>query len=69
MAKRSYLKTAEVAHLFEVSPSTIIRWTRDGHLNAARTPGERGRYRFDPIEINAAAAYFREHGQFEPVAS
>lgn len=39
-----YLSRAEVARLFQVSPATVARWTRQGKLPYTRTLGGRRRY-------------------------
>ena len=39
-----YLSRAEVAHLFQVSPATVARWSRQGKLPYTRTLGGRRRY-------------------------
>jgi excisionase family DNA binding protein len=36
---REFLKIAEVADLFGVTPPTVRRWLRDGRLAHVRTPG------------------------------
>jgi excisionase family DNA binding protein len=48
---RDALLTArEVAERLNVSPSTILRWTRAGVLPGFRLPGGALRYRADEIE-------------------
>ena len=39
-----YLSRAEVARLFQVSPATVARWTRQGKLPYTLTLGGRRRY-------------------------
>lgn len=39
-----YLSRAEVAHLFQVSPATVARWSRQGKLPYTLTLGGRRRY-------------------------
>jgi excisionase family DNA binding protein len=39
-----------VADMFDVSPETILRWTRRGTLPAIRLPGGAIRYRPDELE-------------------
>jgi excisionase family DNA binding protein len=39
-----YLSRAEVARLFQVSPATVARWTREGKLPYTVTLGGRRRY-------------------------
>lgn len=41
---RRYLTRADVARLFEVSPATVARWTREGKLPFVLTPGGQRRY-------------------------
>jgi excisionase family DNA binding protein len=40
----------EVAHLFEVSPHTVYRWTREGRLPYVLTPGGRRRYPREEVQ-------------------
>lgn len=44
MVRRRYLTRAEVARVFEVSPATVARWTREGKLPFILTPGGQRRY-------------------------
>lgn len=46
---RRYLTRSEVARLFEVSPATVARWTREGKLPYVLTPGGQRRYVRDQI--------------------
>jgi excisionase family DNA binding protein len=48
-ARRQFLTRADVARLFEVSPATVARWSRDGKLSFVRTPGGQRRYLRDRI--------------------
>ena len=48
-AGRQYLTRADVARLFEVSPATVARWTREGKLPFVWTFGGQRRYRRDRI--------------------
>jgi len=41
---RRYLTRAVVARLFEVSPATVARWTREGKLPYILTLGGQRRY-------------------------
>lgn len=41
---RRYLTRSQVASLFEVSPATVARWTRQGKLPFVLTPGGQRRY-------------------------
>lgn len=45
------LSTAEVARRFQVQPSTVSRWVKNGKLAAVRTPG--GTLRFRPADVDA----------------
>jgi excisionase family DNA binding protein len=40
----SYLRTAEVAALLQVSPKTVARWAKEGKLPFMRTLGGHRRY-------------------------
>lgn len=44
MPPRRYLTRSEVARLFEVSPATVARWTREGKLPFVLTLGGQRRY-------------------------
>lgn len=52
--ERRFLTRMEVASLFDVSPHTVYRWTREGRLPYILTPG--GRRRYPREEINRLAA-------------
>lgn len=41
---RRYLSRSDVARLFEVSPGTVARWTREGKLSFVLTLGGQRRY-------------------------
>jgi excisionase family DNA binding protein len=47
----TYLRTAQVAELLQVSPKTIARWAKEGKLPFLRTLG--GHRRFPEGEIRA----------------
>jgi excisionase family DNA binding protein len=47
---RRYLTRAAVARLFEVSPATVARWTREGKLPFVLTLGGQRRYLRDRID-------------------
>lgn len=50
MSSRPDLMTpAEVAALFGVRPTTVLRWADQGHLPCVRTPGGHRRYHRDDI--------------------
>ncbi|WP_081639901.1 MerR family transcriptional regulator [Actinomadura flavalba] len=53
------MKTREVARLFGVTPYTVIRWMRRGHLAAGTTPS--GHLRFDRAEV--MRLYRRSNGE------
>jgi excisionase family DNA binding protein len=46
---RQYLTRSEVARLFEVSPATVARWTREGKLPFVLTLGGQRRYVRDQV--------------------
>lgn len=46
---RQFLTRSDVARLFEVSPATVARWTREGKLPFVLTPGGQRRYVRDQI--------------------
>lgn len=46
---RQYLTRSGVARLFEVSPATVARWTREGKLPFILTLGGQRRYERDQI--------------------
>jgi len=48
-----YLRTAEVAALFHVSPKTVSRWAKEGKLPYRRTLG--GHRRFPAQTVRALA--------------
>jgi excisionase family DNA binding protein len=49
-----YLRTAQVADLFHVSPRAVNSWAKEGKLPHMRTFG--GHYRFPEPEIRQLAA-------------
>lgn len=49
-SEKRFLSRLEVAQLFEVSPHTVYRWTREGRLPYILTPGGRRRYPKQEIE-------------------
>ena len=53
MEEDSWLTRTDVAHLFQVSPSTVTRWAREGRIPAKRTPG--GHYRYPAPEMRRLA--------------
>jgi excisionase family DNA binding protein len=48
----------EVAELFQVSPSTVTRWAREGRIPALRTPG--GHYRYPAAAMRRLAGLPRQ---------
>ena len=50
-----FLTTGQVAKLFEVSPSTVARWAREGKLPVITTPS--GRRKFPRETIERLAGY------------
>jgi len=44
-----WLSRREVARIFQVSPSTVTRWAREGRVPAKRTPGGHYRYPADAV--------------------
>ena len=63
-ADKRYLSRLEVATLFEVSPHTVYRWTREGRLPYVMTPGGRRRYPRDEIE-RLASTWLQVHTTWE----
>jgi excisionase family DNA binding protein len=58
----SYLRTAEVAALLQVSPKTVARWAKEGKLPFMKTLG--GHRRYPEAEIRELLDQLRE----EPTA-
>ncbi len=46
---RRYLTRSDVARLFEVSPATVARWSREGKLPYVLTLGGQRRYLRDRV--------------------
>jgi len=63
-ADKRYLSRLEVAMLFEVSPHTVYRWTREGRLPFVLTPGGRRRYPREEIQ-RLAATWLQVHAPSE----
>jgi excisionase family DNA binding protein len=53
----SFLRSAEVAAIFQVSPKTVSRWAQDGRLPYQRTLGGHRRYPAAAIEELAASRH------------
>jgi len=49
------MRTGEVARLFRVDPSTVIRWAQKGKFQCGRTLGGQRRYLRSEIEALAQA--------------
>jgi excisionase family DNA binding protein len=49
------MRTSEVADLFRVNPTTVIRWAEEGKLSCSRTLGGQRRYLRAEIEALVAA--------------
>lgn len=53
----SILTTQQVAELFAVAPSTVVKWADSGRLPCFRTPGGHRRfYRVDVEAVRSGAA-------------
>lgn len=65
--EKRYLTRLDVALLFEVSPHTVYRWTREGRLPYVLTPGGRRRYPREEIE-RLAASWLQVRTRVEPPA-
>ena len=63
-ADKRYLSRLEVAVMFEVSPHTVYRWTREGRLPYVMTPGGRRRYPRNEIE-RLASTWLQVHTTWE----
>jgi excisionase family DNA binding protein len=50
MKDTRFMTARQVAGLFEVSPSTVLRWAKDGRLPALVTPSGRLRFPRESIE-------------------
>ena len=50
MKRARFLSTGQVAKLFEVSPSTVARWAREGKLPVITTPSGRRKFPRETIE-------------------
>lgn len=66
--EKRFLSRHEVAQLFEVSPHTVYRWTREGRLPYILTPGGRRRYPREEIE-QLAATWLQIHPTFQQSAT
>ena len=61
------MRTGEVAYLFQVDPSTVVRWAQQGKFRSSRTLG--GQRRYLRAEIEALAAQERMGWVSPPRAS
>lgn len=59
-ADKRFLTRLDVSTLFEVSPHTVYRWTREGRLPYVLTPGGRRRYPRQEVE-RLASAWMQVH--------
>ena len=50
MKDTRFMTARQVAGLFEVSPSTVLRWAKDGRLPALVTPSGRLRFPRESIQ-------------------
>jgi excisionase family DNA binding protein len=50
MRDTRFMTARQVAGVFEVSPSTVLRWAKDGRLPALVTPSGRLRFPRESIE-------------------
>jgi excisionase family DNA binding protein len=48
--EKSLLTTAQVADMFEVTPSAVVKWADKGLLPFHRTPGKHRRFRREDVE-------------------
>lgn len=55
--EEALIPIGEVARLFRVHRKTVIRWAKQGYLQAVRTPGGHHRFRVADVE-----ALFRKGG-------
>jgi excisionase family DNA binding protein len=53
----SFLRSAEVAAIFQVSPKTVSRWAQQGLLPYQRTLGGHRRYPADAVHQLAASLH------------
>ena len=49
LPEKPYLRTAEVANAFGVTPSSVFTWVKNGRLKPIRTPG--GNFRFARADV------------------
>lgn len=57
--KSPYISVHEIAERFEVTPGTVYKWIREGHLPAARFAGRVVRVRRSDLEAFEASALDR----------
>ena len=60
MKDTRFMTARQVAGLFEVSPSTVLRWAKDGRLPALVTPSGRLRFPRESIEEMIVVSVPRE---------
>lgn len=51
MTEAQYLKTKDIAKIFNVSRNSVIQWIYQGTLKAIRTPGGLYRIPIEEVEI------------------
>lgn len=64
---KRFLRTSDVALLFQVSERTVAEWARRGRIPAVRTPG--GHRRYPTAEIRALLAQVQQGEAFAGVAA
>lgn len=60
MKDSRFMTARQVAGVFEVSPSTVLRWAKDGRLPALVTPSGRLRFPRESIEEMTKVPAVRE---------
>jgi excisionase family DNA binding protein len=60
MTDTRFMTAKQVAGLFEVSPSTVLRWAKDGRLPAMVTPSGRLRFPRESIQQMITVSDLRE---------
>ena len=63
MKDTRFMTARQVARLFEVSPSTVLRWAKDGRLPALVTPSGRLRFPRESIEEMTRVSVPRERAE------
>jgi excisionase family DNA binding protein len=65
--KTRFLRTSDVAMLFQVSERTVAEWARRGRIPAVRTPG--GHRRYPATEIRSLLEQVQQGEAFAGVAA